>query len=469
MAKLGVNAMVGLWARGVELCLRAEAEHGTHCPIHDAVLGFEHCMVGASWTRRRANCLLTQRLPKRFERLRALEALRHPDGTPVYRVEETKPLLGSRAPRMGAAQTTEVERGGRPFKPLPGNFHCSRACRAPERHLVSCKKTSCSTCHAKKTSCSTCHAKPCKKQAVPRVMQKPCKKQAVPHVAKTMQKPCKMRRVRSANPPNPHSPRVPCYMCMCYMALYSTYTTDFRAYRIYSTFWQGAGGVDVQRLGAASMPGRWRGHPECLNMSTRHVEAIRLRCRAGVEASMPGRWRCRGGFYAGKSRNRNVNTSSTSGTCLELVPLVLNLEGVSQMVYILPERLLALVRPAFDLVLRRIRSLKRCVQACGCKIETPRYAQQFGSRLHFKRCQALPKETPFPFFSGTPFFGTPCFLFFLFFLSPQRLARLKCNLEPNCCAYLGVFILPPARSVLDFESFAGQGQMLDGRVLGAFR
>ena len=43
------------------------------------------------------------------------------------------------------------------------------------------------------------------------------------------------------------------------------------------------------------------------------------------------------------------------------------------MVYILPERLLALVRPAFDLVLRRIR-LKRCVQACGCKIMTPRYA-----------------------------------------------------------------------------------------------
>ena len=44
------------------------------------------------------------------------------------------------------------------------------------------------------------------------------------------------------------------------------------------------------------------------------------------------------------------------------------------MVYILPESLLALVRPAFDLVLRRIRSLKRCVEACGCKIETPRYA-----------------------------------------------------------------------------------------------
>ena len=73
----------------------------------------------------------------------------------------------------------------------------------------------------------------------------------------------------------------------------------------------------------------------------------------------------------------------------------LSLEGVSQMVYILPERLLALVRPAFDLVLRRIRSLKRCAQACGCKIETPRYAPQFGSRLHFKRanlCRAKKKQ-----------------------------------------------------------------------------
>ena len=43
--------------------------------------------------------------------------------------------------------------------------------------------------------------------------------------------------------------------------------------------------------------------------------------------------------------------------------LTLSVEGVSQMVYILPERLPALVRPAFDLVLRRIRSLKRCAQA----------------------------------------------------------------------------------------------------------
>ena len=41
---------------------------------------------------------------------------------------------------------------------------------------------------------------------------------------------------------------------------------------------------------------------------------------------------------------------------------------------ILPDRLLALVRPGNDLVLRRIRNLKRCVQACGCDITTPRYA-----------------------------------------------------------------------------------------------
>ena len=46
-----------------------------------------------------------------------------------------------------------------------------------------------------------------------------------------------------------------------------------------------------------------------------------------------------------------------------LFPPALSVEGVFQMAYILPERLLALVRPAFDLVLRRIRSLKRCVQA----------------------------------------------------------------------------------------------------------
>ena len=74
---------------------------------------------------------------------------------------------------------------------------------------------------------------------------------------------------------------------------------------------------------------------------------------------------------------------------------------------------------------------------------TPRYAPQFGSRLHFKRCQALPKETPFPFFSGTPFFGTPCFLFFLFFLSPAKVGSLEMQPGAKLQAYLGVSILQP--------------------------
>ena len=93
-----------------------------------------------------------------------------------------------------------------------------------------------------------------------------------------------------------------------------------------------------------------------------------------------------------------------------------------------------------------------------CNITTPRYAPQFGSRLHFKRCQALPKETIFHFFR-TPFLGTS---FFGFFLALQRLARLKRNLQPNCSH-------TPARSVLDFEPFAGQGRFLDGRVSGAYQ
>ena len=74
---------------------------------------------------------------------------------------------------------------------------------------------------------------------------------------------------------------------------------------------------------------------------------------------------------------------------------------------------------------------------------TPRYALQFGSRLHFKRCQALPKETTFPFFSGTPFFGTPCFLFFCFFLSPAKVGSLEMQPGAKLQAYLGVIILQP--------------------------
>ena len=55
--------------------------NGTNRPIHDAVLGFEHCMVAKArrildappryLAQVKTDCLLTQRLPKRFtERLR---------------------------------------------------------------------------------------------------------------------------------------------------------------------------------------------------------------------------------------------------------------------------------------------------------------------------------------------------------------------------------------------------------------
>ena len=101
-------------------------------------------------------------------------------------------------------------------------------------------------------------------------------------------------------------------------------------------------------------------------------------CRAGGAA---GRLLCRAGGAAGRLSELRELRSDCSDSCRlrrakvrtqNIAPL--SLEGVSQMHSILPERLLALVRPAFDLVLRRIRSLKRCVQTCGCKIMTPRYA-----------------------------------------------------------------------------------------------
>ena len=58
--------------------------------------------------------------------------------------------------------------------------------------------------------------------------------------------------------------------------------------------WESLGG-----LGRASMPGRWRGRGDAsLNMSTRHVEAIRLRCRAGGAAGNASSL-CRGGFPNG--------------------------------------------------------------------------------------------------------------------------------------------------------------------------
>ena len=72
----------------------------------------------------RTDCLLLQGLPKsRQESLEALTRLRHQDGTPVFRVEECKPLLGRSAPpRMEAERPAlpAVARGGGPPGALRG-------------------------------------------------------------------------------------------------------------------------------------------------------------------------------------------------------------------------------------------------------------------------------------------------------------------------------------------------------------
>ena len=78
------------------------------------------------------------------------------------------------------------------------------------------------------------------------------------------------------------------------------------------------------------------------------------------------------------------------------------------------------------------------------------------------------KGNPFLFFFRDLFLGPLVFLFFVF-LSPAKVGSLEMQPGAKLQAYLGVIILhlTPARSVLDFESFAGRGQMLDGRVLEA--
>ena len=139
----------------------------------------------------------------------------------------------------------------------------------------------------------------------------------------------------------------------------------------------------------ASMPGR-RGRVARRSAQPppydRMIRMIRMTWRAGCQARLETGtnhfWVAARVEFRVEFRRRKLRElrSDCSDSCRlrrakartqNIAPL--SLEGVSQMDSILPERLLALVRPAFDLVLRRIRSLKRCVQACGCKIMT-RYA-----------------------------------------------------------------------------------------------
>ena len=61
------------------------------------------------------------------------------------------------------------------------------------------------------------------------------------------------------------------------------------------------------------------------------------------------------------------------------------------------------------------------------------------------------KGNPFSLFFGTPFFGTPCFLFFLFFLSPAKVGSLEMQPGAKLQAYLGVSILQPHASTQRFR------------------
>ena len=89
------------------------------------------------------------------------------------------------------------------------------------------------------------------------------------------------------------------------------------------------------------------------------------------------------------------------------------------MVYILPERLLALVRPAFDLVLRRIRTGVRLQNRDPLDMRRNLAPGCISSDV--KLCQRKPL---FPFFRD-PFFWNRLFLFFLFFLSPAKVGSLE--------------------------------------------
>ena len=185
MAKLSVNAMIGLWARSTEVVraqqqqragrrgrgllsgLRLRGGHGvglrlrhrrllsngTYRPIHDAVLGFEHCMAAKARRILRLPGAGEDGLPADAAAAEALHGAaagaggaappgRHA-GLPRRRDEAVAGQQPGAAHGGGAAQTTEVERGGRPYKPLPGGHrpaghrkdapgpdHCGEAVRA---------------------------------------------------------------------------------------------------------------------------------------------------------------------------------------------------------------------------------------------------------------------------------------------------------------------------------------------------
>ena len=167
-AKLSVNALIGLWARNMNLIytmrtsnhqfdgsgcqhreLFLDAVGGMHwdhiyvtqllsnrsCrPVHDFVMASEHVAVSrirdalATVPSRylkavKTDCVVFQDLPKKFQGLvDGLVRQKHPDGTPVYRCEEVKGLEGQyRISRIEAECMCNIDtwnRGG-PGAPLP--------------------------------------------------------------------------------------------------------------------------------------------------------------------------------------------------------------------------------------------------------------------------------------------------------------------------------------------------------------
>ena len=153
MAKLSVNALIGLWARNQELVYSMRTSNheldGQGCqwrqtfadaagkvhwdhiyatelfsnytlrPLHDYVMAQEHVAVAKIRDHLRkvppryvvalkTDCLVFQDLPKKFlPAVRELTARKHQDGTPVYRFEECKRLEGEyREPRIEAPYLT---------------------------------------------------------------------------------------------------------------------------------------------------------------------------------------------------------------------------------------------------------------------------------------------------------------------------------------------------------------------------
>ncbi|CAE7497464.1 unnamed protein product, partial [Symbiodinium microadriaticum] len=153
MAKLSVNALIGLWARNQDLVYSMRTSNheldGQGCqwrqtftdaagkvhwdhiyatelfsnytlrPLHDYVMAQEHVAVAKIRDHLRkvppryvvalkTDCLVFQDLPKKFlPAVRELTARKHQDGTPVYRFEECKRLEGEyREPRIEAPYLT---------------------------------------------------------------------------------------------------------------------------------------------------------------------------------------------------------------------------------------------------------------------------------------------------------------------------------------------------------------------------